>query len=162
MEKQMENKDENKKVCFTRGDDWLGRDGRFNSWVFRFRGPDVDEDNLYIKNTSGEFYTFPTEVAIGKGDYLIVASQTGSRAHHYYSYALVAMNQNGEPEEIFDKIRFGRKLKELCKKGRVSADSYSQAMKSVTGRMLLWVKYNDMDSIDPTEGAEAVAHVFEM
>jgi len=128
----------NNNICFTSGDKWLNSDHRFHNWAYKFTGAGVDINNLFVRGTAGEFVKFSAEVALGDDDFLIVASQTGSRAHHYYDYVFVALGGGGEAVDIFQRAEFGKLFRRLAKAGKLTASQYTQAMGSDTSRMLAW------------------------
>jgi hypothetical protein len=68
---------------------FLEQDSRFKSWGKVFRASDFDADQEKGYAIKGKFVQRQESVALGDGEFLIVASETGSRANHCYVYALV-------------------------------------------------------------------------
>jgi hypothetical protein len=78
----------------TRPSEWLQNDSRFRSWGKKVAARDVDLLKANGYALGGRWVGWDENVALGKGEFLVVAAETGSRANHSYEYALV---EGGDP-----------------------------------------------------------------
>lgn len=79
-------------MCITKCGDWgLTEDSRFKSWGKVLRGPaEVDLSQKDGYSLRGRFVRWNESIALGDGEYLVIAAETGSRNNHAYKYRLVA------------------------------------------------------------------------
>lgn len=79
----------------------LSVDSRFKQWgkLVRSAGDvDLAKSNGYA--LSGPFAKWGSAVALEPGQFLVLSSETGSRARHDYDYALIGVNPAGEAESV--------------------------------------------------------------
>ena len=79
--------------------DFLKRDSRFKHWGKVFTCKDFDESKEKGFALGGKFVPWEASVALGPGQFLVVAAETGSRASHSYDYALVI---GGDEAKVVD------------------------------------------------------------
>jgi len=71
----------------------MGFDDRFRSWGKIVSGVDLSQKGGYA--LQGEFFSQDKAVVIQNNEWIVVASETGSRNNHSYTYRLI-QNQNGK------------------------------------------------------------------
>jgi hypothetical protein len=79
---------------------FLKYDSRFKHWGKSFNANDFDESKEKGYALGGKFVPWNSSVALGPGQFLVVAAETGSRANHSYEYALVI---GGDDAKVVDK-----------------------------------------------------------
>jgi hypothetical protein len=79
----------------------MGYDSRFRFWGKIVSGVDLNQKGGYA--LQGEFFNSGMAVAIPNGAWVVIASETGSRKNHSYTYHLV-QNQNGNLVRVKHKI----------------------------------------------------------
>jgi hypothetical protein len=123
----------------TRSSDWLKNDSRFKSWGKKVRPQDVDlsKENGYA--LGGAWARWDESVALGAGEFLVVAAETGSRASHDYDYALIEGGEtarclfNGQDKAKGLPAEEWRALKEAALKD-LPEDQRAKAMNSTLYR----------------------------
>lgn len=84
------------KVDGTAGACGIGRDTRFKAWGKVIRGAtDIALSGTGAYALGGGFVNWGSTVALAPGDFLVLASETGSRASRSYDYALVMATHGG-------------------------------------------------------------------
>jgi len=71
----------------------MGFDDRFRHWGKLVTGVDLSQKGGYA--LQGEFFTLYKAMVIQNNEWVVVASETGSRNNHSYTYRLI-QNQDGK------------------------------------------------------------------
>lgn len=74
----------------TRPSDWMKRDSRWKAWGKKISGPehlDLNAKNGY--SLTGPWVGWDESVSLGEGEFLVIASELGSRKDHPYCYGLI-------------------------------------------------------------------------
>lgn len=116
----------------TKPQNWLDADRRFKHWGKLVHKDDIDLSQKGGYALGGDWIRWTDSVAIGEGDYLIVACENGSIAHHNYEYRIVYMNKEG----LLDS---GKKIINYCKENCKDTDMIAKAENNVLFKYALWV-----------------------
>lgn len=85
----------------------LTSDRRFRQWAKLIQSPahtDLTKRGGYA--ITGPFASWAESVAVGVGHFIVLASETGTRGHHSYDYALVTIGPDDEPRLVTaDELR---------------------------------------------------------
>lgn len=79
-------------------------DSRFKAWAKVIASPahvDLTKTNGY--SLTGPFVNWGKSVAVGAGQFLVLAAESGSRANRTYKYALVRVNGADDSEVVSDE-----------------------------------------------------------
>lgn len=80
----------------------LVTDSRFKKWGKLIRNGEYDLQAKNGYSLTGAFVRWGESVPLNKGEYLVLAAESGSRKYAAYDYRLVGVDENGEAQEITD------------------------------------------------------------
>ena len=125
--------------------DCLESDSRFKRWCKLIRSAaDVDLSKKGGYALTAPFCKWSDTVAIGAGQFLVCSAETGSRAHHGYSYALV--DETGKDIDIEGHVT--NTVKAGFNDGLISETQLADALNS---RLYLYAVFIYLQSVKPKQ-----------
>ncbi len=92
-------------AILTRPKDHLVNDSRFKAWAKSIRSrADLDLTRERGYALIGPWVKYGDTVALEPGEFLVVAAERGSRAHHYYEHLLVGVTVDADGAEMLEQF----------------------------------------------------------
>lgn len=119
----------------------IDSDPRFKRWGKVVTSVDLTKRGGYA--IEGDFVKWGTSLALEPGQFLVLASETGSRANHSYTYGVVYVDKNGEVRAV-DWHTFETEVKSLP----LTDQQRANANNSDFYKLAVWIA-NKMQAPDP-------------
>jgi len=134
----------------TRAADWgLDTDSRWKKWAKLIRSiDDIDLSKANGYSLTGPWVGWTDSVALGEGQYLVIAAESGSRANHPYSYEMII--GGGDELRADDHIARNADIDAALAAGKINEQMRAAAQNSCLYSFALWawLQYQATPAVD--------------